>query len=76
MYTAARLVSTGRAAVFLVTLSVIAARCQIPPIVTCGDSSPKGRAKGIAGSFLIMPNTLASGLTAWLPLRRSWRGSA
>ena len=30
MYTAARLVSTGRAAVFFVTLSVIAAQCQLP----------------------------------------------
>ena len=39
-------------------------------------SSPKGRAKSTAGSFLIMPNTLATGLPAWLSLRESWRGSA
>ena len=37
--------------------------------VTCGDSSPKGRAKSTAGSFLIMPNTLATNVTAWLSLR-------
>ena len=44
--------------------------------VTCGDSSPKGRAKCNAGRFLIAPNTLALNLTAWLSLRESWRGSA
>ena len=44
--------------------------------VTCGDSSPKGRAKSTAGSFLIMPNTLATGFKSWLPLWGSWRGSA
>ena len=32
-------------------------------------SSPKGRAKSTAGSFLIEPNTLATGLPAWLSLR-------
>ena len=32
-------------------------------------SSPKGRAKSSAGSFLIMPNTLATSLTAGLSLR-------
>ena len=37
--------------------------------VTCGDSSPKGRAKSTAGSFLIMPNTLVINFTAWLSLR-------
>ena len=31
-------------------------------------SSPKGRAKSTAGSFLIMPNTLATNVTAWLSL--------
>ena len=30
-------------------------------------SSPKGIAKSTPGSFLITPNTLATGLTAWLP---------
>ena len=39
-------------------------------------SSPKGRAKCTAGNFLVIPNTLATSLTAWLPLRGSWRGSA
>ena len=32
-------------------------------------SSPKGRAKSSAGSFLIMPNTLATGFKSWLSLR-------
>ena len=44
--------------------------------VTCGDSSPKGRAKSTAGSFLIAPKTLVMNFTAWLPLWGSWRGSA
>ena len=35
---------------------------------TYGDSSPKGRAKSTAGSFLIASDTLASRLTAWLSL--------
>ena len=39
-------------------------------------SSPKGRAKSTTGNFLIMPNTLATNVTAWLSLRESWRGSA
>ena len=60
MYTAARLASTGRAAVFFVTLSVIAARCQIPP---------KGELFEVAIQFLLAPNTLATNLPAWLPLR-------
>ena len=37
--------------------------------VTCGDSSPKGRAKSTAENFLFIPNTLVSELTAWLSLR-------
>ena len=37
--------------------------------VTCGDTSPKGRGKSTAGNFLIVPNTLATNLTAWLSLR-------
>ena len=32
-------------------------------------SSPEGGAKSTPGSFLFVPNTLASRLTAWLPLR-------
>ena len=72
MYTAARLVSTGRAAVFFVTRSVIAARCQIPPFVTCGDIFPlaggnlssQGELFGMAGRFLIAFETSATGLMA------------
>ena len=37
--------------------------------VTCGDSSPKGRAKSTAGNFLITLKTLATNVTAWLSLR-------
>ena len=44
--------------------------------VTCGDTSPKGRGKGTAGNFLIIPNTLVLNFTAWLSLWESWRGSA
>ena len=40
------------------------------------DSSPKGRAKSTAGSFLISPNTLATSFRPWLSLWESWRGSA
>ena len=39
-------------------------------------TSPKGRGKSTAESVLIVPNTLASRITAWLSLRESWRGSA
>ena len=50
--------SIRRAAVFYSagerTLSVIAARCQIP----------RGGASGAPGKFLIAPDTLATGLTA------------
>ena len=56
---------------------------QIPPFVAArhlpperGKSFLKGRGKSTAGNFLIAPNTLVSGLTAWLPLRGGWRGSA
>ena len=31
-------------------------------------SSPKGRAKSTPGSFLFVPNTLATNVTAWLSL--------
>ena len=33
------------------------------------STSPKGRGKSTTGSFLIAPNTLATNVTAWLPLR-------
>ena len=35
--------------------------------VTCGDSSPKGRAKSTAGNFLITLKTLVTSLRPWLP---------
>ena len=38
-------------------------------------SSPEGGAFGMTGRFLIEPNALASRLTAWLPLRGSWRAA-
>ena len=64
-------------------LSVIAARCHTPPFVAArhlpperGKSFLKGRGKSTAGSVLISFKTLATSLTAWLPLRGSWRGSA
>ena len=44
--------------------------------VTCGDSSPKGRAKSTARIFLITLKTLATSITAWLSPWESWRGSA
>ena len=37
--------------------------------VTCGDSSPKGRAKSTAGSFLVSPSTLATNVMAFLSER-------
>ena len=39
-------------------------------------TSPKGRGKSTAGSFLVSPNTLATSFKSWLSLRESWRGSA
>ena len=60
----------GMAGKFLVafdTLALRAAACALS--VTCGDSSPKGRAKSTAGNLLFVPNALASRLTAWLSLR-------
>ena len=65
------------------TLSVIAARCQISPFVAArhlpperGKSFLSGGAFGAAANFPIMPNTLATSLRPWLSLRESWRGSA
>ena len=51
------------------TLSVIAARCQIPPFVTCGDIFPRpGEICPLRGSFwhrfLIASKTLVTGITA------------
>ncbi len=56
------------------TLTIRLTACALS--VTCGDSSPKGRAKSTAGNFLITLKTSATNLTAWLPLWGSWRGSA
>ena len=67
----------GMAGKFLIVLETLATgltACALS--VTCGDSSPKGRAKSTAGNFLIASNTLATNVTAWLSLRESWRGSA
>ena len=64
----------GKLLIALNTLARGLTACALS--VTCGDSSPKGRAKCNAGRFLIVPNTLVLNLTAWLPLWGSWRGSA
>ena len=56
------------------TLATGLAACALS--VTCGDTSPKGRGKSTAESFLIVPNTLASRLPAWLSLRERLRGQA
>ena len=46
-------------------------------VIACGDAtSPKGRGKSTAGSFLVSPNTSATGFKPWLSLWESWRGSA
>ena len=67
----------GMAVRFLIAIDTLVTELTACALsVTCGDSSPKGRAKSTAGSFLIMPNTLATNVTAWLSLRESWRGSA
>ena len=38
-------------------------------LTTFASTSPKGRGKSTAGSFLFAPNTLAMRFTAWLSLR-------
>ena len=53
---------------FLVALDTLATgltACALS--VTCGDSSPKGRAKSTAGNFLFIPNTLAMKLYGLAP---------
>ena len=65
-------------------LSVIAARCQIPPFITCGDIFPrsggslssKGEPRALPETFSLCPNTLATSFRPWLPPWGSWRGSA
>ena len=57
---------------FLVALDALATgltACALSVKAYGFASSPKGRAKSTAGSFLIMPNTLATGFKSWLPLR-------
>ena len=67
----------GMAGKFLVAIDTLVTgltACALS--VTYGDTSPKGRGKSTAGNFLIEPNSLATNVTAWLPLWGSWRGSA
>ena len=65
-------VGSWRKTAFAAPLSAKARRCGESGLalsVTCGDSSPKGRAKSTAGNFLITLKTLATNVTAWLSLR-------
>ena len=57
----------GKLLIALDTLALRATVCALS--VTCGDSSPKGRAKSTAGNFLITLNTLATSHRPWLLLR-------
>ena len=55
---------------FLTALNTLVSRLTACALsVTCGDSSPKGRAKSTTESFLMMPNTLATDFKPWLSLR-------
>ena len=56
----------GRFLIASETLATELTACALS--VTCGDTSPKGRGKSTAGNFLIVPNALATGFTAWLSL--------
>ena len=50
---------------------------ELPQSKPDGFASSLGEgAFGMAGKFLIALKTLATGFTAWLSLRESWRGSA
>ena len=65
-------VGSWRKTAAVAPLSAKARRCGESGLalsVTCGDSSPKGRAKSTAGNFLITLKTLATSITAWLSLR-------
>ena len=69
----------GIAVMFLVAFDTLVTEltaCALSVKAYGFASSPKGRGKSIAGSFLIVPNTLVMNLTAWLSLWESWRGSA
>ena len=55
-----------------VTLSVIAARCQIPPFVTCGDIFPRpGEICPLGGSFIGADRKMRKSS----PFRGSWRAA-
>ena len=61
--------ASGAMAKFLIaseTLAMMLTACALS--VTCGDSSPKGRAKNTAGNFLITSKALATSLRPWLSL--------
>ena len=61
--------ASGAMAKFLIaseTLAMMLTACALS--VTCGDSSPKGRAKNTAGNFLITSKALATSLRSWLSL--------
>ena len=66
----------GRFLVEFDTLALRTTACALSVKAYDFASSPKGRAKSTARSFLIIPNTLVMNFMAWLPLRGSWRGSA
>jgi len=66
----------GRFFIALDTLALRATACALSVKAYGFASSPKGRAKGTAESFLVSPDTLEMNFTAWLSLRESWRGSA
>ena len=56
---------------FLVALDDLALRataCALSVKAYGFASSPKGRAKSTPESFLVVPNTLATNVTAWLSL--------
>ena len=54
------------------TLSVIAARCQIPPFVTCGDIFPRpGEICPLGGSFIGTDRKMRKSS----PFRGSWRAA-
>ena len=53
---------------FLITSDTLVTRLTACALsVTCGASSPKGRAKSTAEKLLITSNALVANVTAWLP---------
>ena len=59
----------GRFLVEFDTLALRTTACALSVKAYDFASSPKGRAKSTARSFLIIPNTLVMNFMAWLPLR-------